>query len=196
MKPNGKSNYSPGDPIKASDLNNLARNANRAASQAGSSGQFGVMLDDFQGTMARPGVLVYMARMTRDVLPVEYEEHNDLEVEDNFNFNAVRQIWDENGDGWYDKNGEELFVEANQFPLLKDDILPVYYNAASRKWVPLEERAHEMVEVASSRKNDDGFYDGFVTRWQNDDRYWLRTRACHVLDGNDPAYETRGPVEE
>lgn len=194
MKKNAKANYSPGDPILARDLNVASQNGNRAA-VAGPGGGYGALYEDFQGTSPTLPLRVLMVRATRDILPDTYNEQTELEVDNNFNFNAIRQVWDEEKEDWHDVEGDEITIVTSYLPVLEDDIIPVYYNTASRRWAPLEQRVQEMVEVVSTTKNSDGFYDGYITDWNNEDRQWERRRLCHVLDANDPAFPTVGPEE-
>lgn len=195
MKKNAKANYSPGDAIMARDLNVAAQNANRSA-VASPGGGYGAVYEDFQGVSPSLPTRILMVRATRDILPNLYDEENDLEVSHNFNFNAIRQMWDEQFEDWTDVTSDELTIVTSYLPILKDDIIPVYYNVASRRWSPLEQRVQEMVEVISSTKNSDGFYDGYINDWDNEDVQWVRRRTCHVLDANDPSFPTVGPFEE
>lgn len=194
MKKNAKANYSPGDPILARDLNISAQNSNRSA-VAGPGGGYGALYEDFQGVSPVNPLRILMVRATRDILPDTYDEQASLEIKNQFNFNAVRQVWDEEKEDWYDVEGDELNVVASYLPVLEGDIIPVYYNTASRRWAPLEQRVQEMVEVISSNKNTDGFYDGYITDWNNEEKQWERRRLCHVLDANDPSFPTVGPSE-
>jgi hypothetical protein len=193
LKRRAKANYEPGDTIAARDLNSAAKNANRSAALAGAAGAYSSVFEDFQGTMPPQGIRVIMVRAIRDILPEAYDEFSEVETTNDFTANAVKQIWDDQEGGYFDKEGDEVTVAALDVPILEDDVIPVFYSAASKRWVPLEERRNEMIEVASEERNDDGFFDGFICKWQNDEEKWLRTRAVHVIDGNDPTFPTEGP---
>lgn len=133
---------------------------------------------------------IIMVRILTDVVPMNSTLYtgDTIDAEDPYEgYNAWVQVWDNDNREWTDKDdGEKVTVIVGDDgqgwrPLVIDDIIPVRFSPDAQAYIPLEKRESAVV-IVTGGPDTDGYYPGFVVKWDSDSQTWVLGNACYVMD--------------
>lgn len=178
-----------GEPISAREWNKIgdaARGAEMAGPTAGSNNiDVGGVSGVSDGTIS--------IRMVRIIHPVIADAStqvadNNAANPDPQKYNAWFQVWDTNAQAWADEpGGDKCDVSlvddaAGWLPLLKEARLPVFWNNAAGKWLPIERTEASVVMITSNVADSDGFKPGVRFAFNSDTKAWIVVEEILVID--------------
>lgn len=124
-----------------------------------------------------------LVRMLYDAVPADQAEAG--QGDPGADFNAAVQVWDEEAGGPADLEDGNVAVEAPYgLPLLAGDVLLVWFDPSSGRWLPAAQKETEMVRVLGGPPTPEGYLDGLIQYYDVLLGSWQDGAPCWVLDAN------------
>lgn len=166
-----------GDPIRAGHYNKLVD----AAETVGKN--------ERKQVQDAPG-FVYMVRIIWPVISRASTLYTALEAAntDEAKYNAVVQVYDPEEKKWVDDPAARKIEvdlgddEDGWRPLEKERRLPVVWNRAASRWIPLETNEASVIAITDNQEDQQGFKKGVRYVWNSDTRAWKEVEAIYILD--------------